>query len=124
MLALTLMLILCVDGAIKTKVFLPNVNDMNCILHRSGELSYDRNLHKLTKIERRYYRPQRSWGKVIFSEACVKNSVHGGGRAWQGGAWWGGGSVCGRGHVWWGACMAGGVCGRGACMADTMRYSQ
>ena len=23
------------------------------------------------------YRPQRSWGKVIFSEACVKNSVHG-----------------------------------------------
>ena len=26
------------------------------------------------------YRPQRSWGKVIFSEACVKNSVHRGGR--------------------------------------------
>ena len=26
-----------------------------------------------------YYRPQRSWGKVIFSEACVKNSVHRGG---------------------------------------------
>ena len=26
-----------------------------------------------------FYRPQRSWGKVIFSEACVKNSVHGGG---------------------------------------------
>ena len=25
------------------------------------------------------YRPQRSWGKVIFSEACVKNSVHRGG---------------------------------------------
>ena len=25
-----------------------------------------------------YYRPQRSCGKVIFSEACVKNSVHGG----------------------------------------------
>ena len=24
-----------------------------------------------------YYRPQRSWGKIIFSEACVKNSVHG-----------------------------------------------
>ena len=22
------------------------------------------------------YHPQRSWGKVIFSEACVKNSVH------------------------------------------------
>ena len=27
------------------------------------------------------YRPQRSWAKVIFSQACVKNSVHrGGGR--------------------------------------------
>ena len=25
------------------------------------------------------YRPQRSWAKVIFSQACVKNSVHGGG---------------------------------------------
>ena len=25
------------------------------------------------------YRPQWSWGKVIFSEACVKNSVHRGG---------------------------------------------
>ena len=24
------------------------------------------------------YRPQRSWGKVIFSEVCVKNSVRGG----------------------------------------------
>ena len=24
-----------------------------------------------------FYRPQRSWGKVIFSEACVNNSVHG-----------------------------------------------
>ena len=23
-----------------------------------------------------FYHPQRSWGKVIFSEACVKNSVH------------------------------------------------
>ena len=27
-----------------------------------------------------FYRPQRSWAKVIFSQACVKNSVHGGGR--------------------------------------------
>ena len=25
------------------------------------------------------YWPQRSWAKVIFSQACVKNSVHGGG---------------------------------------------
>ena len=29
------------------------------------------------------YCPQRSWGKVIFSEVCVKNSVHDGG----GGVW-------------------------------------
>ena len=32
------------------------------------------------------YCPQRSWGKVIFSEVCVKNSVHDGGclgrRSW------------------------------------------
>ena len=28
------------------------------------------------------YHPQRSWGKGIFSEACVKNSVHGGGGVW------------------------------------------
>ena len=27
-----------------------------------------------------FYRPQRSWAKVIFSQACVKNSVHRGGR--------------------------------------------
>ena len=26
-----------------------------------------------------HYRSQRSWGKVIFSEACVNNSVHRGG---------------------------------------------
>ena len=88
-----------------------------------------------------FYRRQRSWGKVIFSEACVKNSVHGGlggacmpggmcgrGHAWRGGcAWQGGmhGGVCGRGCAWqgacvvgghaWGACMAG-VHGRGVCM--------
>ena len=24
------------------------------------------------------YRPQRTWGKVMFSQVCVKNSVHGG----------------------------------------------
>ena len=30
------------------------------------------------------YRPQRNWGKVIFSVACVKNSVHSGGSTWAG----------------------------------------
>ena len=65
------------------------------------------------------YRPQRSWGKVIFSEACVNNSVHGGGHAWllggcmvaQGGcAWFYSGGM--RGFIW------GGVHGfiRGACV--------
>ena len=28
-------------------------------------------------IEPIHYRPQQSCGKVIFSQACVKNSVHG-----------------------------------------------
>ena len=80
----------------------------------------------------------RSWGKVIFSEACVKNSVRGGGmhgregmpgrgcawqgehawqwehvwqgeRAWQGGCVWQRGTCMIGGHVWRGACMVG-VC--------------
>ena len=33
----------------------------------------------LNCFEPNIYRPQRSWAKVIFSQACVKNSVHGGG---------------------------------------------
>ena len=40
------------------------------------------------------------WGKVIFSEACVKNSVHGGGRAWPGAR------VLPGGRAWPGGCMA------------------
>ena len=40
-----------------------------------------------------------SCGKVMFSQACVKNSVHGG--AWQGG------------HVWQGGMCDGGMHGRG-----------
>ena len=72
------------------------------------------------------YRPQRSWGKVIFSEACVKNSVHSGGVHGRGGGghvrWLCGGGACvvvgehawqgcvlggmhGGGHVWQGACI-------------------
>ena len=31
-------------------------------------------LDLFTKLD--IYRPRRSWGKVIFSETCVKNSVH------------------------------------------------
>ena len=52
-----------------------------------------------------------SCGKVMFSQACVKNSVHSGrGHIWQGGmhhrghAWQG--RMHGREHTWQGACMA------------------
>ena len=73
-----------------------------------------------------YYRPQQSWGKVIFSEVCVKNSVHRGRGACMAGGhvWWGvcvAGCVCGgvgwecawQGHAWWEVCVAGGMHGRG-----------
>ena len=54
-----------------------------------------------------YYRPQRSWGKVIFSEACVKNSVHRWGERGRGHPWQG--CVCGRGVVHGrGSCVGGG----------------
>ena len=81
-----------------------------------------------------FYRPQRIWGKVIFSEACVKNSVHrGGGMHGQGGMRGGGCALQGacvvEGHAW-----QGGVHDRGACVAgghawhtppaDTTRYCQ
>ena len=75
-----------------------------------------------------YYRPQRSCGKVIFSQAPVilstgETCVAGGhmcgrGRAWQGGCAWQGGmcgrvGMCGRGHVWQGVHGRRGMCGRG-----------
>ena len=66
-----------------------------------------RNFH--TESFTHFYRSQRSWGKVIFSEACVKNSVHRVEHAWQG--------VCtAGGHAWQGACMAGGHAWRGGCV--------
>ena len=89
------------------------------------------------------YRPQRSWGKVIFSEACVNNSVHrgGGGSAWllpggvhgcsqgKGGmrGCSGGGGLHGcsqggvRGSCGGGAWLLPGGRGRG-CAWDTTRY--
>ena len=59
------------------------------------------------------YRPQRSCGKGIFSQACVKNSVHRGRMACMTGrhACWGG-MRSGRG-VW-----QGGMHGRGVCVAE------
>ena len=70
-----------------------------------------------------FYHPQRNWGKVIFSEACVKNSVQRGGGCDRGGVHGRGACVAGGcalqgGHPWQGAsmavgaCMAGGHCGR------------
>ena len=56
-----------------------------------------------------------SCGKVMFSLACVKNSVHGGGVHGKKGVHGRGcmaGGLHGRGCVWQGS-----VCGRGACMA-------
>ena len=61
-----------------------------------------------------YYRPQQSWGRVIFSESLVKNSVHGGGMHGRGHAWQG--TCIARGHVWQGVYMAGGHVWWGACM--------
>ena len=80
------------------------------------------------------YRPQRSWGKVMFLQAsvilsrgvaCMARGWHvwRGGRAWPGGhAWWRGGCA------WWrGACVVKGghalqrggcVRGRGVCVAE------
>ena len=65
------------------------------------------------------YRPQRSCGKVIFSQVCVNNSFHKGGHVWRGGmrgrgACVVGGGMHGRGHAWWGGCAW------GACVAGKM----
>ena len=55
----------------------------------------------------------------MFSQACVKNSVHGGGgsmgHVWRGACVAGGMGMHGRG-----VCLAGGVCGGGACIAGEM----
>ena len=65
----------------------------------------------------------------MFSQMCVKNSVHrlGRGHALQGACMAGGmhgrGGICGRGHTWQGACVAGGhvwqggMCGGAVCVA-------
>ena len=73
-----------------------------------------------SKIHQYFYLPQLSWGKVIFSEACVNNSVHGGACvvAPGGYVWFYSGGM--HGFIWggvrgfiWGACV---VLFRGACM--------
>ena len=58
-----------------------------CTMHRystsvNGEISLSREMVFVRKFDiflhYFYYRSQQSWAKVIFSQACVKNSVHGG----------------------------------------------
>ena len=53
---------------------------VSCVgfVHTTHTNSY---VHKIKTLflHKTHYRPQRSWAKVIFSQACVKNSVHGGG---------------------------------------------
>ena len=49
----------------------------NCLLATS--LSKVKNVTKQQCSQHHFYCLQQSWGKVMFSEACVKNSVHSGG---------------------------------------------
>ena len=55
------------------------VCDPKCNTHKVGNNGINANFvfPKICSFLH-YYRPQRSWAKVIFSQACVKNSVHGG----------------------------------------------
>ena len=80
---------------INTRVNTTWVTSMVCLIYSVVKV------HSLNLCN---YRPQRSWGKVIFSEAWVKNSVHGGG------------GMHGRG-----VCMAGGACMVGVCMSGGVR---
>ena len=63
-------------------------------------------------------------GGVHGRGAMCGGGMHGreGGHAWRGACMVGG--MHGRGHAWQGACVVGGIHGRGVYMADTMRYSQ
>ena len=64
----------------------------------------------------------------MFSQACVKNSVHGGGGVWQGACVAGG--MHGREHAWpgdvhgRGAYVVGGACMVGGCMAGEMTIAE
>ena len=51
---------------------------VNSVIPSDGSRIYQKGSQAQRRTLTYYYRPQRSWGKVIFSVACVKNSVHGG----------------------------------------------
>ena len=61
------------------------------------------------------YRLQQSCGKAMFSQVCVKNSVHGGLHGGRGGDVHGRGACMAGGHVW-----QGGMHGRAACVVEGM----
>ena len=71
-----------------------HTEDENGCTHPSAMLSCSRSFDCAILIN--FYRPQRSWAKVIFSEACVKNSVHGGGSEIFGGVLKFSGGVCSK----------------------------
>ena len=67
-------------------------------------------------------------GEVCMAGGHAWRGVHSGGcmvgACMAGGCVWQREGVCGRGHAWQGVCMAEDVHGKGACVADTTRYSQ
>ena len=80
-------------------------------LHSLENCTYPLSNKYITIITEAFYRTQTKFAKVIFYR-CL--SVHrgacmAGGMHGRGRAWQGG-------HAWWGACMTGGMHGRGACM--------
>ena len=63
------------------------VRSITTMLSDSLNVSYVRTWAQMSTLNlqifgnlcaKHFYRPQRCCGKVIFSQACVKNSVHGG----------------------------------------------
>ena len=69
------------------------------------------------KLFLNFYRANEVWSKVIFSQACVKNSVHSGGGAWSRGCLVLGVPGLGR-HLLQGG-SAPGVSGLGGCLVET-----
>ena len=91
------------DGAITVSELL---SVMKSLGFKSDDMMVKKMIDRFDYDGEYCYRPQRSCGRVIFSEVCVIYSVRrGGGHAWPEG-------MRGRGgHAWWGktAIAAGGT---------------